>query len=574
VQYKNSKEKNAINSIIDENRKIFESQEIANCMNNYFCNIGENLSKKLVRPKLSFEKYMDNSLCSSIFCNEITSDELQNIIKNLKPNKSPGCDNIGPSLVIYSAECLLDPLVTIFNQSLSKGIVPDKLKIANVIPVFKKGDIKQMSNYRPISLLSVFNKILEKVVYDRLINFFNKFDVINKNQFGFRKAHSTSLALIETIDLIYESLDNQESVIGIYVDLQKAFDTVNHQILLKKLYNYGIRGPLLQWLKNYLSDRLQYTVINSIKSNCHSISCGVPQGSTLGPLLFLVYVNDIVNSDPNAKIKLFADDTNLFIHDQNIVKLIENANNAMVGLNDWLLANKLSLNIDKTCYSLFTHKKTVPKIEIKINHQHIERVTCSKYLGVFIDENLTWSDHTQFVKKKIARFAGIFYKIRNSVPKHILRTLYFSMIYPHILYGIELFANTFSKYLDPIIKMNNKLLRILQNQNFRSSVNDLYTRFNTLPLPLLFKFQILQIMHKFNHFPKLLPLIYSRYFNVSSEIHSHNTRRCKDLHQYFIKTATGSRSLKILGPKLWNLQPTCLKLKMSINVYKIHVKNI
>ena len=221
-----------------------------------------------------------------MFFNEIGINEILTEINKLNPKKSTGLDNIGPSLVIEFATQLAKPLLHLYNNSISTGIVPKKLKIAKVVPIYKKGELTEPSNYRPISLLSIFNKLLEKLVCRRLVAFLDKCNIIYEFQFGFRKKHSTSLALIEVIDNIYKQLDEQNFVIGVYFDLQKAFDTVDHKILLDKMYRYGIRGNLHSWFKSYLLDRKQYTSSGKLCSDLSDIKCGVPQGSVLGPIFF------------------------------------------------------------------------------------------------------------------------------------------------------------------------------------------------------------------------------------------------------------------------------------------------
>jgi hypothetical protein len=210
-----------------------------------------------------------------------------------------------------------------------------------------------------MSLLSIFEKLLEKVVYERLISFLIKHNVLNKSQFGFRKNHSTALALLEVLDNIYSKLDKHETVVGIFLDLQKAFDTVNHEILLYKLHSYGIRGVMHSWFASYLTNRLQFTSVDNVNSGLAMVTCGVPQGSVLGPLLFLIYMNDIVNTVPGNNVKLFADDTNLFVSGTDSCLLNQTANEYIQLLNDWLLANRLSLNLDKTCYMIFPAKKVI-----------------------------------------------------------------------------------------------------------------------------------------------------------------------------------------------------------------------
>lgn len=306
-----------------------------------------------------FTKYCDKATKHSLFLDPVGPDELLNLIKELKDSKSPGPDNIGPSLVKMISQTILFPLIDIFNKSLCTGIVPCKLKVAKVIPIYKKGDPKLTCNYRPISLLSIFDKLLEKVMRTRLLRYLYVNNILYKYQFGFRKNYSTSLALIEVVDSILEHLDNHDSVIGIYLDLQKAFDTVNHNILLYKLFNIGVA---YSWFRNYLSGRYQYTQVNDIDSNISKVTCGVPQGSVLGPLLFIIYVNDISNAIPGHKIKLFADDANLFISNPDLQVAIDIANQSSNHLNKWFIANKLSLNIDKTCYMVFPSEKIKAQI--------------------------------------------------------------------------------------------------------------------------------------------------------------------------------------------------------------------
>jgi len=261
--------------------------------------------------------------------------------------KSPGPDNIGPRLLIEIATGTVGPLLYLFNLSLPiTGLVPDSLKIAKVIPVFKKGDSCLVENYRPISLLNIFDKILEKIMCTRLYCYLSDHHILYDYQFGFRKCHSTTLALIDVLDQIYYQLDNSKTVLGIFLDLQKAFDTVDNKILLAKLYNYGIRGIIYSWFKNYLTDRMQFVSVSGVSSQTRYITCGVTQGSVLGPLLFLVYVNDIGNSISGIPIKLFADDTNLFIFSESIDFLKADAEDKLKLLNSWFVANKLSLSLD------------------------------------------------------------------------------------------------------------------------------------------------------------------------------------------------------------------------------------
>ena len=218
-------------------------------------------------------------------------------------------------------------------MSLKSGIVPDDLKLAKVLPLYKSKNKNLISNYRPISVLPVFSKVLERLMYNHMINYINKYKLLYPFQFGFQKNHSTGMALITLVDKISDVLENGDKVLGVFLDFNKAFDTVDYTILLKKLEYYGFRGVVLKWLSNYLQNRKQYVFYNNTKSDYKSISCGVPQGSILGPLLFLFYINDITNVSNKLFLLLFADDSNAFITGKNVDQLIDTMNSELSKLH-------------------------------------------------------------------------------------------------------------------------------------------------------------------------------------------------------------------------------------------------
>ena len=250
------------------------------------------------------------------------------------------------------------PLSHILNLSLASGIFPNELKIARVIPIYKSGDVGNFTNYRPVSVLPLFSKILERLMYTRLLSFINKHRILYKFQFGFRSEHSPNLALIILVDRISQALEKGDFVLGLFLDFSKAFDTVNHAILFKKLEFYGVRGIALKWFQSYLCNRFQYVEYNDSASMKGNITCGVPQGSILGPLLFLIYVNDLANASEIVFSILFADDTNMFLSGKDPNLLVKIMNQEMENVVDWLKLNKLSLNLKKTHFILFRRKVT------------------------------------------------------------------------------------------------------------------------------------------------------------------------------------------------------------------------
>jgi len=570
-----SKTTTKIEKLIYNNEEITEPFEISNKLNSYFCSIGPTLVHSLKSCGQSdFKNYCPLSNKDSMFCDPITPDEIVRIIHNFPNNKAPGSDNINTKILKEIIDNIMLPLIHIYNLSFKTGIVPDLLKVAKVIPIYKKGEKHLPGNYRPISLLSIFDKILEKLMYRRLSNFLEKNNILYGYQFGFRKNYSTSQAVMEVLDNIYQHCDNHEITVGIYLDLQKAFDTVNHSILLQKMANYGVRGTVLKWFESYLSNRKQYTVLPDYESDLHSITCGVPQGSVLGPLLFLIYVNDIQNAISNAKIKLFADDTNLFIHNCDPAQLFARANTCLAQLSEWFSVNRLSLNLDKTCYSIFgPSHKDMKGYNLYINGKIIENVDCCKYLGILIDSDLKWQDHINYLHNKLIKFTSIFYKIRTKLPQEVLRMIYFAFVHTHILYGVEVYANTTLNHLSKLIVLNNKLLRILQNKSVKTHNSELYRTYSTLPIHLLHNYQLLVFIHKYVHQRTKLPAVFSTYLEENKLVHHYNTRQKEDFHTNVVQSEMGKRAVKYKGSLLWNNLPAELKEIQSLRSFKYKLRS-
>ena len=314
--------------------------------NNFFIGVGPTLANKIPQQSRTPSSYLGNSLINSMFLVPVSIEEITSMIKGLK-NSAPGHDDITADALRLCLPSITSPLVYILNLSLSQGVFPDELKIANVIPLYKADDRMCFNNYRPVSLLCILSKVFEKVMYNRLISFLEFNKILIENQFGFRKKCSTYMALAVLIDKVLKSLESGDYMIGVFLDFSKAFDTVDHDILLKKLCHYGIRDTGLKWFQSYLSERKQYVTYNDTKSSIKSIRCGVPQGSILGPLLFLIYINDLVSVCQHTMPILFADDTNLFINGDNLLQMVQTLNAELDNISNWLKANKLSLNVKK-----------------------------------------------------------------------------------------------------------------------------------------------------------------------------------------------------------------------------------
>ena len=344
---------------------------------------------------------------SSLFLNAITEKELETELGNMKLNASSGYDDVNTKIIKETAKEISKPLTHIFNLSFSTGIIPDNLKISLITPIFKSNEENKFENYRPISFLTCFSKLLEKLMAIRLTKFVDKNNILSKHQYGFRKNRSTEHAIIDFVDKITKSIDQGKFSVGIFLDLSKAFDTINHKILIRKLEHYGIRGIAKKWFENYLCKRKQLAKFNGIKSERMTITTGVPQGSVLGPLLFLLYINDIQYCSELVSVILFADDTNVLYSHSCLKTLNEILQIDMKKITNWLNVNKLSLNTTKTKFILFRsrNKKSKHDLNISINEENIKQVKSITFLGIVIDEFLTWRDHIDLISKKIIKCA-------------------------------------------------------------------------------------------------------------------------------------------------------------------------
>ena len=401
------------------------------------------------------------------------------LLSKLCKSKATGLDNISAKLLRECPDLIAESLTYIFNQSLLTGIFPDEWKSARVTPLYKNsGKRNDPTNYRPISVIPVVAKVFERVVYHQLYYYLTKNCILSRYQSGFRSLHSTVTALLEATDSWAMNIDRGFVNAVVFLDLKKAFDTVDHNILLTKLQYYGIRGSCHNWFTSYLSNRTQTCPMNSFMSSPKLVKCGVPQGTILGPLLFLLYINDLPNCLYFSQPRMYADDTSLTFASVDLKHIDDCLNYDLNRVYIWLSANKLTLNLTKTEFMLVASRQKLSTFSeipsFSINDHPVKQVSSVKSLGVHIDQNMSWECHIQNICKKIASALGAIRRIRHLIPFNILINVYDSLVQPHFNYCSVVWGNCGSGLSEKLQKLQNRAARILMHASYDSNIDELF----------------------------------------------------------------------------------------------------
>lgn len=560
-----TKQKTKIEKIqLANSQEITNEFEIANHFNDFFIEIGENLAKQINTPP-GYMENVEREPKGLYFFKETTNNEIQQIVKELKTKKAPGYDGI-KSETLKEISNEIAPIISyLINFSFQIGSFPNCLKLGEVKPLHKQGPKQNLNNYRPISLISNIAKIFEKVVKLRMVTFLERNKIISDKQFGFRENKSTEDAILKLTSDIYEAIDNKKASLCVYIDLTKAFDTVSHKILECKLEQCGFRGSVLNLLKSYLNNRKQYVNLNGVKSNLRTVTCGVPQGTVLGPILFTIYINNLLKLQVEGKIGSFCDDTVSFYSANNWEELKHTVERDLNKIYPWFQFNKLTLNQSKTTFLPFTSYKTnLPDYEtIKIDQNFIiSRAKHVRYLGVIMDGHLRWDKHIQHLISKTRFLVTRFAHLRDYLEVDYLRKVYFALFQSHINYGLVGWGGARDNCLRDLENLQKWVLKIIYRKGRSFPTDQLYIESKIFDPKQLY-------------FQKLLMCINRKKININVVRHQHHTRN-RENELVLVPASNkeiGHRSFKFLAPKFYNYLPKDLRDVIFRKKFKKLLKN-
>ena len=537
-------------------------KDIAMKMNEHFTNIGPSLAANLTDPWTYAGQQIITTMSDTIVVDRL---ELLKLLKDLNTTKSSAIENLSSRLVKDSLVCLIDQFLFLVNLSFRTGTFPTDCKKAIIIPLPKDGDLSNCNNYRPISLLPVPGKIIEKIYHSRLMSYLEDNHILTDKQGGFRKNNSTINTVANFTHEIYSAVNNHEISLTTFIDFSKAFDTVNHEILLAKLKLLGIKNNNFSWLENYLTDRKQCTLVAGTTSEFMKITCGVPQGSILGPLLFLLYVNDMPDVVKDSSIYLYADDTVLLNYGKNMINVKNDMQRDLGKIASWCGRNKLSLNIKKTKNMLFgsRHKLKRTKCDkLQINDAKLEFVSQYKYLGVILDSNLAFTKHLNNVIRIVSHKINLLAKVRRYLDNRASLLIYKTMILPYFDYGDILFMKSQKHLLSKLDHLQKRALKMCLHITGDVPENILLTSADVAHLGRRREAHILNYMYKNKEKEELLDMK-----NV-------NTRsRVAPLFKTVIPSCEKYKNSALYhGAILWNMLTVNIRNIDSFDSFKAHQK--
>lgn len=546
-----------------DNYEITEQGDIANELCGFFSSVGANLASKISRPRvipnfLLSEKRFPNSM----FLNPITNEEIIKSINSLKSATSSQDFSVSASIVKSNYKSLVRPLVHIVNLIFDTGVFPDIFKKTVIIPLHKGGDKTDINNYRPIALTNPICKVIEKCIKGRLCNFLYSNKLLSDSQYGFREGMGTDVALHETTDFILNCFNNNDKPLAIFLDLSKAFDTVDHHILLSKLEYVGVRGNVLKLFQSYLCNRFQKVRLNTTYSSFNKVDYGVPQGTVLGPILFSIYIDSLTTVIPNVKTVCFADDTVLLCKGRSWDEVFERAERAVTYVKTWMDLNYLTLNLNKTNFMCFAmNKKGLSnKNVIKIHSDRcdfsegcacsgtVRSVESTKYLGVYFDQFLKWTTHTEYVKNKLKKLIYKFYELRNILSRDVIIRIYKSLTESCLNYGIICWGSAHKNALKNVVLAQKYILKIILFKSRRFCSLLLFQQSGLFTVTQLYVTSTIKFALTRNIFHRFISHNILTRANLNHNLTIPNT--------HFDAT---QRCVSFVAPKILNLLPVKLK---------------
>lgn len=496
--------------------------------------------------------------------------DIKKIIKILGSKKAPGEDGIDNRLIKDGGDTIISLLRHLFNMCILKCRIPTDWKTAKVSAIHKKGDRMDPKNYRPISLLSTASKLFEKLIAGQLTTFLERSNLLAKEQHGFRRHRSTLTSLLMLTDKIYQNIDSGKPTVAVFLDLSKAFDIVDTNILIHKLEHYGIRGTSLQLFRSYLTSRNIFVAGNGMVSNRKEVKIGVPQGSILGPLLYIIYTNDFINSLSSSQAYIYADDTAITVSDNDATRALETMQEELSSASSWFAANKLKLNAAKTQLCLFGTPQQLrcfreaTTTQVVINDAVIRESKFVNYLGVTLDNNMTFDDHIKSLSGKLTRTLGILSNIKHLMPMNIRKQVYNGLILSNLDYCSTIWGHTSKKNIRRLEKILNRTCRnVLDIRDRKYSATEMYKALKWLPLKEKLEYNkavdCYKIVTKMYH----TPLDFIR----SDTLHHHNLRQ-QTLYVEQPNTTMGKRKLAYMIPHLWNSFSEQLKQTRCASIFK------
>ncbi len=545
------------------------SLETANIFNKFFSNVGKQLQESI---PIVHEPIMTNNRLAPVFeFTPVSVECVSEVMKDLSPSKSCGVDGLTSRLLKSAGPAIIGPITHIINRSISTRTFPDQWKMACITPLHKSGDPGNPSNFRPISILPCLGKVLEKITHMQIYQYLTEYSILASEQSGFRKGYSTGTCLVTLLDFIFNNIDNGSPCAVLYLDLSKAFDTVDHDILCTKLRHYGFKMSAVSWVESYLCNRSQQTKVDNVLSDTVTVTCGVSQGSILGPLLFTLYVNDLPSIIDNGRCYLYADDTAIAVSDHRPEVLQRKLNQSLNLLASWFVKNKLSLNLKKCKYMIFgtSHQiNVIGNLDILYSGVYIEKVNSFKYLGVVLDSRLTFGEHISYLKSKTYSKIKLLGRVRHILDQNTALTLYKTLILPVYDYCDFIYYSINSSEKEVLQKLQNCAFWTILRPDRLASMDMTHTVLHMNTLDDRRNKHVAIQMYKFvNH---LAPAYCSNMFTPVSDIHSVNTRNAQKgmLTIPRMNLTMGQRNIRYYGVKVWHSVPTEVQNEDSLDKFK------